>query len=229
MGRRRAAARLPRRDRRACRRSWSPLACARRGRVAAILRPGGAGARSPAAPPSPCSRSLVVAARAPRGRPGGATGRPARHVPRHRPGRRDAHPGRGGTSVLVDTGPPDGGDRRAAAPRRRRRLDLARRDPRAGRPRRRRGGGAARDAGRALLDGRDGVRDPLGLRMARRGRRAAPCRSPRPRPGRRCARGGSSCACSRRRARAPGAHAGADPNDRAIVARGCASGASECC
>ena len=118
--------------------------------------------------------------------------------------------------MLVDTGPPDGGVvarlRRAGV----RRLDLlvvthAQADH---------DGGAAAVL-RAmpvgmLLDGRDGVREPLGAADGRGG-------APPPRRGRR-ARGRAVAARRRHRVaravaarEAPDEHAGADPNDRAIV------------
>src|SRR4051794_14422313 len=121
------------------------------------------------------------------------------------------------TSVLVDTGPPDGGVvarlRRAGV----RRLDLlvvthAQADH---------DGGAAAVL-RAmpvgmLLDGRDGVREPLGLRMAGEARRrrvpvAAPDAGETLRAGRIALRVLSPAR------EAPADHAGADPNQRAIVA-----------
>jgi competence protein ComEC len=121
------------------------------------------------------------------------------------------------TSVLVDTGPPDGGVvarlRHAGV----RRLDLlvvthAQADH---------DGGAAAVL-RAmpvglLLDGRDGVREPLGLRMAAEARRrrvaiAAPEAGQALRAGRIELRVLSPAR------EAPEEHAGADPNDRAIVA-----------
>jgi competence protein ComEC len=121
------------------------------------------------------------------------------------------------TSVLVDTGPPDGGVvarlRHAGV----RRLDLlvvthAQADH---------DGGAAAVL-RAmpvgmLLDGRDGVRDPLGLRMAAEARRrhvpvAAPAAGETLRAGRIALRVLSPVP------EAPEAHAGVDPNQRAIVA-----------
>ena len=121
------------------------------------------------------------------------------------------------TSVLVDTGPPDGGVvarlRHAGV----RRLDLlvvthAQADH---------DGGAAAVL-RAmpvgmLLDGRDGVREPLGLRMAAEARRRrVPVSAPD---------AGETLRAGRVELRvlsppveAPEDHAGADPNQRAIVA-----------
>jgi competence protein ComEC len=121
------------------------------------------------------------------------------------------------TSVLVDTGPPDGGIvarlRHAGV----RRLDLlvvthAQADH---------DGGAAAVLRampvRMLLDGRDGVRDPLGLRMAAEARRrrvpvAAPEAGETLRAGRIVLRVLSPVP------EAPEEHAGVDPNQRAIVA-----------
>jgi competence protein ComEC len=68
-----------------------------------------------------------------------------------------------------------------------------------------------------VLDGRDGVREPLGLRMAAEaGRRAVPVATPE---------AGQTLRAGRIELRVlspgredPAAHAGADPNDRAIVA-----------
>jgi competence protein ComEC len=121
------------------------------------------------------------------------------------------------TSVLVDTGPPDGGIvarlRHAGVGR----LDLlvvthAQADH---------DGGAAAVL-RAMpvglvLDGRDGVREPLGVRMvAEAGHRAVPVTTPE---------AGQTLHAGRIELRVlspvredPAAHAGADPNDRAIVA-----------
>jgi competence protein ComEC len=121
------------------------------------------------------------------------------------------------TSVLVDTGPPDGAVvsrlRRAGV----RRLDLmvvthAQADH---------DGGAASVLRalpvRLVLDGRDGIREPLGLAMAaearrRRVRLAAPDAGETLRIGRI-----ELCILSPAR-EAPEAHAGEDPNQRAIVA-----------
>jgi competence protein ComEC len=121
------------------------------------------------------------------------------------------------TSVLVDTGPPDGGVvarlRHAGV----RRLDLlvvthAQADH---------DGGAAAVLRampvRMLLDGRDGVREPLGLRMAAEARRRrVPVSAPD---------AGETLRAGRIELRvlsppteAPEDHAGADPNQRAIVA-----------
>jgi competence protein ComEC len=120
------------------------------------------------------------------------------------------------TSVLVDSGPPDGGIvgrlRRAGV----RRLDLlvvthAQADHE---------GGAAAVL-RAMpvglvLDGRDGVRDPLGQRMAAEARRLGVPRA-LPQAGQTLRAGGVELRVLWPSADAP-AEAGADPNDRAIVA-----------
>jgi competence protein ComEC len=121
------------------------------------------------------------------------------------------------TSVLVDTGPPDGGVVARLKHAGVRRLDLlvvthAQADH---------DGGAAAVL-RAmpvgmLLDGRDGVREPLGLRMAAEARRrrvpvAAPVAGETLRAGRIALRVLSPVP------EAPEDHAGADPNQRAIVA-----------
>jgi competence protein ComEC len=121
------------------------------------------------------------------------------------------------TSVLVDTGPPDGGVvgrlRRAGV----RRLDLlvvthAQADH---------DGGAAAVL-RAmpvgmLLDGRDGVREPLGLRMAAEARRRRVAVAV-PEAGQSLRAGGIELRVLSPTREAPDEHAGADPNDRAIVA-----------
>src|SRR6185436_5417388 len=121
------------------------------------------------------------------------------------------------TSVLVDTGPPDGGVvgrlRRAGV----RRLDLlvvthAQADH---------DGGAAAVL-RAmpvgmLLDGRDGVREPLGLRMAAEARRRRVAVAV-PEAGQSLRAGGIELRVLSPPREAPEEHAGADPNDRAIVA-----------
>jgi competence protein ComEC len=121
------------------------------------------------------------------------------------------------TSVLVDTGPPDGGVVARLKHAGVRRLDLlvvthAQADH---------DGGAAAVL-RAmpvgmLLDGRDGVRDPLGLRMAAEARRrrvpvAAPEAGETLRAGHIVLRVLSPVP------EAPEEHAGVDPNQRAIVA-----------
>ena len=121
------------------------------------------------------------------------------------------------TSVLVDTGPPDGGVvarlRHAGV----RRLDLlvvthAQADH---------DGGAAAVL-RAmpvgmLLDGRDGVREPLGLRMAAEARRRrVPVSAPD--AGETLRAGRIELRVLSPPAEAPEDHAGADPNQRAIVA-----------
>jgi len=121
------------------------------------------------------------------------------------------------TSVLFDTGPPDGGIvarlRRAGV----RRLDLlvvthAQADH---------DGGAAAVL-RAmpvgmLLDGRDGVREPLGLRMAAEARRRRVAVAV-PEAGQSLRAGGIELRVLSPTREAPDEHAGADPNDRAIVA-----------
>src|SRR3954447_17786977 len=120
------------------------------------------------------------------------------------------------TSVLVDTGPPDGGIvarlRHAGV----RRLDLlvvthAQADH---------DGGAAAVL-RAmpvgmLLDGRDGVRDPLGLRMAAEARRRRVAVSA-PEAGETLRAGRVELRVLSPASEAPEDHAGADPNQRAIV------------
>ena len=121
------------------------------------------------------------------------------------------------TSVLVDTGPPDGGVvgrlRRAGV----RRLDLlvvthAQADH---------DGGAAAVL-RAmpvgmLLDGRDGVHEPLGLRMAAEARRRRVAVAV-PEAGQSLRAGRIELRVLSPTRETPDEHAGADPNDRAIVA-----------
>ena len=121
------------------------------------------------------------------------------------------------TSVLVDTGPADGGVvarlRRAGV----RRLDLlvvthAQADH---------DGGAAAVL-RAmpvgmLLDGRDGVHEPLGLRMAAEARRRRVAVAV-PEAGQSLRAGRIELRVLSPAREAPDEHAGADPNDRAIVA-----------
>src|SRR6185295_13802208 len=121
------------------------------------------------------------------------------------------------TSVLVDTGPPDGGIvarlRHAGVGR----LDLlvvthAQADHE---------GGAAAVL-RAmpvgmLLDGRDGVREPLGLRMAAEARRRRVVVAV-PEAGQSLRAGGIELRVLSPAREVPEEHADADPNDRAIVA-----------
>jgi competence protein ComEC len=121
------------------------------------------------------------------------------------------------TSVLVDTGPPEGGIvarlRRAGVGR----LDLlvvthAQADH---------DGGAAAVLGAMpvglVLDGRDGVREPLGERMAAEARRRAVAVVP-PEAGQTLRAGAIELRVLSPAREPPEAHAGADPNQRAIVA-----------
>jgi competence protein ComEC len=121
------------------------------------------------------------------------------------------------TSVLVDTGPPDGGIvarlRRAGVGR----LDLlvvthAQADH---------DGGAAAVLGAMpvgmVLDGRDGVREPLGARMAAEARRRAVA-VVAPEAGQTLRAGAIELRVLSPAREPPEAHAGADPNQRAIVA-----------
>ena len=122
-----------------------------------------------------------------------------------------------GTSVLVDTGPPDGRIvtrlRRAGVDR----LDLlvvthAQADH---------DGGAAAVLAAIpvglVLDGRDGVREPLGARMAAEARRRAMAVVP-PEAGQTLRAGAIELHVLSPAREQPEAHAGADPNQRAIVA-----------
>jgi competence protein ComEC len=121
------------------------------------------------------------------------------------------------TSVLIDTGPPDG---RIVARLRRAgiaRLDLlvvthAQADH---------DGGAAAVLGAMpvglVLDGRDGVREPLGARMAAQARRRAVAVVP-PEAGQTLRAGAIELRVLSPAPEPPEAHAGADPNQRAIVA-----------